>query len=193
MSEKILGGRAHALEEEYFNKKNLEALERLKKSVSNTSSMTSPISNKPMVHEVFCGINIFLCEESNGIWIGEKELVELLSRVQKDINEEGQKWDEKFFENLADHLRSDKHHGKLKIAEQGEPSRKSPSTGEIMEKIEIDSIVVDRCPTSRGIWFDANELETLLEKAKTPEIHNESWVHTFFPNTIKWQYTLWVS
>ena len=44
----------------------------------------------------------------------------------------------------------------------------------------VEGVVIDRCPTSKGIWFDSNELETLLEKAKAPEVGNESWVHTFF-------------
>ncbi len=180
MSDKILGGRARALEEEYFNRKNLEALERLKSTVKDSGPVVSPISGKEMVHNAFHGINIFLCEESNGIWIGEKELVELLSRVQKDLDGVDQKWDENFFENLASHFRDDKHHGVLKVTEEEESPRKSPATGETMEKIAIEGVVIDRCPTSKGIWFDSNELETLLEKAKAPEVGNESWVHTFF-------------
>ena len=41
--------------------------------------------------------------------------------------------------------------------------RLSPITGEPMEKVVVHGIVVDRCPTSGGIWLDAGEVEHLLD------------------------------
>jgi len=44
---------------------------------------------------------------------------------------------------------------------EGKP-RLSPITGEPMEQIVIHGVVVDRCPSSMGIWLDAGELEQLM-------------------------------
>ncbi len=45
--------------------------------------------------------------------------------------------------------------------------RKSPVTGELMEQVVLNGVVVDRCPTSGGIWLDAGELEQLIEQGKS--------------------------
>ena len=44
-----------------------------------------------------------------------------------------------------------------------EKPRLSPITGEPMEQLTIMGVVVDRCPTSKGIWLDNGELEELLK------------------------------
>ena len=44
--------------------------------------------------------------------------------------------------------------------------RLSPVTGEAMEQIVINGVVVDRCPTSGGVWLDAGELEQLMNVQK---------------------------
>ena len=40
--------------------------------------------------------------------------------------------------------------------------RKSPITGEPMKHEALMGVIVDRCPTSGGIWLDAGELEQIL-------------------------------
>ena len=55
---------------------------------------------------------------------------------------------------------------RLKKKQQEEKPRLSPITGEPMEQVVLDGVVIDRCPTSGGIWLDAGELEELIEAAK---------------------------
>lgn len=43
--------------------------------------------------------------------------------------------------------------------------RLSPVTGEPMETVTIMGVVVDRCPTSGGIFLDAGELEEIIKHA----------------------------
>lgn len=55
--------------------------------------------------------------------------------------------------------------------------RPSPITGEPMEQLEIDGVIVDRCKTTGGIWLDAGELEQIIEKKLHAQgvDHSESW------------------
>lgn len=46
-----------------------------------------------------------------------------------------------------------------------EEKRLSPITGEPMEQVVVHGVVIDRCPTSGGVWLDAGELEQLMEIA----------------------------
>jgi len=36
----------------------------------------------------------------------------------------------------------------------------------LMERIEVDSVEIDKCPTCGGVWLDPGELELLLKRAK---------------------------
>lgn len=54
---------------------------------------------------------------------------------------------------------------KLAKKKEEETPRKSPITGEDMKQEVLNGIVIDRCPTSGGIWLDAGELEDLIEAA----------------------------
>ena len=51
---------------------------------------------------------------------------------------------------------------------EGEP-RKSPITGEPMEQLTLGGVVIDRCPTSNGIWLDAGELEEIMQTVRNDE------------------------
>lgn len=46
---------------------------------------------------------------------------------------------------------------------QKEKPRLSPITGEPMNKEIVYGVVIDRCPTSGGVWLDHGELEQLLK------------------------------
>lgn len=50
-----------------------------------------------------------------------------------------------------------------------EKPRPSPITGEPMNQEVLNGVVIDRCPTSGGIWLDAGELEELIEAAMSQE------------------------
>lgn len=60
--------------------------------------------------------------------------------------------------------------------------RLSPVTGEPMEQVTCLGVVVDRCPSSGGIWLDADELQHLIATAKKEEseFQHERWTEKFF-------------
>jgi hypothetical protein len=58
-------------------------------------------------------------------------------------------------------------------------ARLSPITGEPMQKVALHGVIVDRCPTSGGIWLDAGELEQLLEQLKAEDAGKEGWLVRF--------------
>jgi hypothetical protein len=66
-----------------------------------------------------------------------------------------------------------------------EKPRLSPITGEPMEQIVIDGVVVDRCKTSGGIWLDAGELEQLTGADKKEGSEKDNALVTFFKNLTK--------
>jgi Transcription factor zinc-finger len=67
-----------------------------------------------------------------------------------------------------------------------EKPRLSPITGEPMEQVVIDGVVVDKCKTSGGIWLDAGELEQLIGASKGKDKSEEdNALVTFFKNLTK--------
>ncbi|MFN8391941.1 MAG: zf-TFIIB domain-containing protein [Bdellovibrionota bacterium] len=56
-----------------------------------------------------------------------------------------------------------------RLATKQEKPRLSPITGEPMEHVVLLGVVVDRCPTSGGVWLDKGELEHLIAAAQSPE------------------------
>lgn len=38
--------------------------------------------------------------------------------------------------------------------------------GKAMERVAIDNVEIDKCPTCGGVWLDPGELELLLKRAK---------------------------
>ena len=67
-------------------------------------------------------------------------------------------------------------------AKKEDKPRLSPITGEPMEQVVVHGVVVDRCPTSKGIWLDAGELEQLLEGSKpgADDGKGQNWLNDFF-------------
>lgn len=62
----------------------------------------------------------------------------------------------------------------------GEQIRRSPVTGEPMEQITLMGVVIDRCPTTNGIWLDAGELEEIIKNARQADDSGRDWVSNFF-------------
>ncbi|MCC6952829.1 MAG: zf-TFIIB domain-containing protein [Deltaproteobacteria bacterium] len=56
---------------------------------------------------------------------------------------------------------------RLAASASNDKPRPSPITGEPMDRVVISGVVVDRCPTSGGIWLDAGELEQIVDLQKT--------------------------
>lgn len=178
MTTNSLENRANALEEEFFYKKNKEALDRLVRGVLKNKTYYSPINGKELSHNVIKGVNVYVCEDSKGIWIPKAELETLFANLKND--NQGIQVDLEFFKDIAEHARKEKHHGNLKVSEEVEGLRLSPDTRENMEKIEISNLVLDRCKTSEGIWFDAGELDKFIDSANHVQADLSSWVDNFF-------------
>ena len=68
---------------------------------------------------------------------------------------------------------------RLAQKKEDEP-RPSPITGEPMEQVVLNGVVIDRCNTSGGIWLDAGELEQLIDAAKSDDADEKKGMLDFF-------------
>jgi hypothetical protein len=62
---------------------------------------------------------------------------------------------------------------------------KSPITGEAMISETIQGVVVDRCPTSGGIWLDKGELEHIIAHSGGQSDKSEGFIANFFGSLLK--------
>ena len=69
--------RGKALEEDFFHRKEKEALERLAQK-ERGSVRLSPITGKPLVQKAIHGIVIDQCADSQGIWLDAGELEQIV-------------------------------------------------------------------------------------------------------------------
>ena len=58
--------------------------------------------------------------------------------------------------------------------------RLSPISGQPMEELVYQGVVIDRCPTSGGIWLDPGELEQIIKAATEEKKQGEDWLGNFF-------------
>ena len=76
-------------------------------------------------------------------------------------------WDERRKALEEEYFEKKNREALVRLAsKKSDQPRLSPITGEPMEQIVLDGVVIDRCQTSGGIWLDAGELEQLLDAAK---------------------------
>jgi len=45
-------------------------------------------------------------------------------------------------------------------------AKKCPKCGDYMEKIDLDGVILDRCVSRHGVWFDKGELQEYFNKNK---------------------------
>ena len=88
-----------AKEEEYFEKKNREALERLSEKKS-TGVKKSPITGEPMEQIVVHGVVVDKCKSSGGVWLDAGELEQILKASKEDEEVENSEWVKSFFKTL---------------------------------------------------------------------------------------------
>jgi Zn-finger nucleic acid-binding protein len=184
MDESVLHKRKKALEESYFEKKNREALEALAKQIRRTEKIC-PVTSEPLSETILHGVVVYACPHNKGIWVEGPQLERLFKEIDsEEAKEAGVQWDLAFFDELAKRAKEDFPHGALKAATELQGERLSPATGNPMVKFEIDGIVLDRCEETGGIWFDTNELDELLDKAKKGHLGEgddmPGWVRSFF-------------
>ena len=80
--------RRRALEEEYFNRKNQEAIEKLREKMkvsaaakaAGTSSMLCPRCDGSLRENKFEEVMIDTCDNCGGVWLDSGELEQLLKR-----------------------------------------------------------------------------------------------------------------
>jgi len=179
MSDKaVLDSRRKAIEEEYFNRKNAEALEKIAASLG-LESKACPVSGEPLKSEAFSGIVIHRSPSVNGVWIEADDLKVLLEMHQEHRES---KWDLLFFQKLAEEARVHPKHGALKVAELDESLRLSPLSKKPMEKIAVQGVILDRCSETGGIWFDAGELSTFIENVNE---HEDDSLGTWISSVLK--------
>lgn len=88
-------------EEEYFNKRNQEAMERLRKRPEDQARL-SPVTGEPMVQKTILGVVVDQCPTTGGIWLDAGELDTIIKNAQSLEAEERQNWLYSFFGNLMD-------------------------------------------------------------------------------------------
>ncbi len=159
----ILESRRNIVEEEYFAKKNREALEKLTNSVV-TSKRPCPITEEDLQPEAFHGVIVYKSASNKGVWIEANDLQNLLESNQ---DQHHKKWNLNFFKQLAEETKSLHKHGALQVAELDEGVRLSPVSRKAMEKIDVAGVILDRCPSTGGLWFDSGELKQFMEKIVT--------------------------
>jgi ribosomal protein L37AE/L43A len=80
--------RRRGLEEEYFHRKNQEAIEKLREKMkvadeakaAGTSSMKCPRCDGTLKESKHDGVSIDTCEKCGGVWLDSGELEQLTSR-----------------------------------------------------------------------------------------------------------------
>jgi hypothetical protein len=74
--------RRKALEEDYFQRREQEALKRLSERQAQSVRL-SPISQKPMVQKNVLGVIIDQCEQSGGVWLDAGELRQIVELAKE--------------------------------------------------------------------------------------------------------------
>jgi uncharacterized protein len=80
--------RRQGLEEEYFHRKNKEAIEKLREKMkvaeaakaAGTSSMRCPRCDGSLKESKFEGVQIDTCEKCGGVWLDSGELEQLTKK-----------------------------------------------------------------------------------------------------------------
>ena len=78
-----------AKEDSYFERRNQEALERLRQKNSDKPLM-SPVTGKPMEKVALHGVVIDRCTESGGIWLDAGELEQIIASLKGGSGKEGE-------------------------------------------------------------------------------------------------------
>ena len=84
----ILEDRGKGLEEEYFHRKNLEAIEKLRQKMAvaqqakaeGASSMQCPRCDGVLKESPFDGVLIDTCDKCGGVWLDASELEQVVKR-----------------------------------------------------------------------------------------------------------------
>ncbi len=95
------GDMGKAKEDSYLDKKNKEALERMKKKKEEDAPRPSPITGEPMEQVVLHGVVIDRCNTSGGIWLDAGELEQLAEAMKAEGESKGGGAIGNFFKSLS--------------------------------------------------------------------------------------------
>ena len=106
--------------------------------------MNCPACKNPMIILELHQVEIDFCDECEGIWLDGGELEMLLSQTDSEIK-----------------LTPD--------TTTAEAHRKCPICSSQMAKVNFDTgttpVLLDKCLSGHGIWFDSGELKTVVQNA----------------------------
>lgn len=107
--------------------------------------MNCPVcKNEPMIVLELQDVEIDHCYLCRGIWLDAGELELLLENDQQTRG---------FLQSFA------------LVRSSSEKKVKCPICDKKMEKIKVaEKIIIDRCSTGHGLWFDEGELEAVLRE-----------------------------
>ncbi|MBX7145404.1 MAG: zf-TFIIB domain-containing protein [Oligoflexia bacterium] len=88
-------------------------------------------------------------------------------------------WDEMRRAKEEQYFQNQNKEALNRLKARGSGARKSPITGEPMEQLTLHGVVVDRCPSSGGIWLDKGELEEILKASTKEGGAGTSWLQQF--------------
>lgn len=111
--------------------------------------MDCPVCKNAMIALELAEVEVDYCTACGGIWLDAGELELLLGNAQNA-------------EQLLDSFKIDSH--------CTEKRRKCPICLKRMQKIIVGPsrpvLLLDKCPRGDGLWFDKDELQDILNRAK---------------------------
>ena len=132
--------------------------------------MKCPRCSSALKHESYEGTEIDRCLSCKGTWLDEGELVAILNSR-----------DEKFADDVVEEALSMAFAG-VTQSEQSSVER-CPKCSKVMVAVNYaynSGIVLDRCPSSHGVWLDVKELEKIQAYRehceKEAEEHRDDWI-----------------
>ena len=115
--------------------------------------MNCPVCGEPLIILERNNIEVDYCLSCNGFWLDAGEF-EILHQMF----------------NGGDNIRSPFEYPSVKSTES---KRKCPKCSVKMNKIRINGVLLDCCPNMDGIWFDKDELSSVLNQFEESSQKNE--------------------
>ena len=116
-------------------------------------TMKCPIDKIELNKQIYEGdVEIERCPQCKGVWLDAGELEEILETIENDYTEE--------LKSIPDSVGRAYEMARSKL----ESERKCHNCGKSMEKREYgycSQIMIDVCPSCRGIWLDNGEIQAL--------------------------------
>lgn len=114
--------------------------------------MDCPACENAMITLELAEVEIDYCTECGGIWLDAGELEDLMADADKS-------------RAVLDSFKAE--------PDNPEKRRKCPICDKKMAKVVVGDeqppLLIDKCTRGDGIWFDAGELDEIIEKAKLDE------------------------